>query len=178
MSTATINGIPRIDLATRPLWKRNLSWWMGGKAFTTAAGAKIWRALVAPIEAPLMTATRGRVRVSFSAPIVVLTTTGARSGERRDSPLTYFTDGDDVILIASNYGRPRHPAWYHNLVANPECELHIGDRGGPFVAQEVTGPDRDRLLGLAADRLNPAFALYPERAGDRTIPVMRLTPSR
>lgn len=177
MSGDTIGGIPRVDLETRPLWKRNLTWWLGGKVFTTTTGSAIWRAVVAPVEAPLMKATRGRVRVSFSAPIVVLTSVGARSGERRHIPLTYFTDGDDVVLIASNYGGTSHPAWYHNLRADPMCELHIGERGGRFTAREADGADRDRLYALAFDRLNPAFALHEKRSGARTIPVMRLTPA-
>ena len=176
MSGDTINGIPRVDLEDRPLWKRNLSWYLGAKALTTTTGQSIWRRVVAPIEAPLMKATRGRIRISFSAPMVVLTSIGARSGERRDIPLTYFTDGDAVILIASNYGGPRHPAWFHNLVANPECELHIGDRGGRFVAAEVDGPERERLYTLAADRFNRVFGSYETRSGSRRIPVMRLTP--
>ena len=107
--------------------------------------------------------------------MVVLTTVGARSGQRRDIPLAYFTDGDGVVLIASNYGGARHPAWYHNLVAHPECELHIGQRGGAFVAREVDGPDRDRLYTLAAERLAKVFSLHEKRSGARTIPVMRLT---
>jgi deazaflavin-dependent oxidoreductase (nitroreductase family) len=177
MSADTINGIPRVELEKRPLWKRNASWWFGGKAFTTNIGSTIWRTVVAPVEAPLMRATRGRVRISFSAPVVVLTSIGARSGERRDIPLTYFTDGGDVILIASNYGQVRHPAWYHNLRANPQCELHIGERGGRFTARHTTGADRDRLYALATDRLNPAFSLHEKRSGAREIPVMRLTPA-
>lgn len=177
MSGGTIGGIPRVDLETRPLWKRNLSWWLGGKVFTTGTGSAIWRAVVAPVEAPLMKVTRGRVRISFSAPIVVLTSVGARSGERRDIPLAYFTDGEDVVLIASNYGGTRHPAWYHNLRADPSCELHIGERGGRFTAHEVVGADRDRLYALAIDRLNPVFALHEKRSGARTIPVMRLRPA-
>lgn len=177
MATDTVNGIRRVDLRKRPVWKRNLNWWLGGKLFTTPTGAAIWRRAVAPIEAPLIKATRGRIRISFTAPVVVLTTIGARSGERRDSPLTYFTDGDAVVLIASNYGGTRHPAWYHNLRANPQCELHIGERGGRFVAHEVTGADRDKLYALAIDRLNPVFALYETRSGGRAIPVLRLTPA-
>ena len=53
--------------------------------------------------------------------MVVLTSVGACSGERREVPLAYFTDGDDEVLIASNYGGKTHPAWYHNLRAQPEC---------------------------------------------------------
>jgi deazaflavin-dependent oxidoreductase (nitroreductase family) len=110
--------------------------------------------------------------------MVVLTSVGARSGERREVPLAYFTDGDDVILIASNYGTSKHPAWYHNLRAHPECQLSIGPRGGSFLAKEALGADRDRLYELAVDRLNHVFALHDKRSGDaRTIPVMRLTPA-
>ena len=124
-----------------------------------------------------MKMTRGRVRISFSAPVVVLKSIGARTGECREIPLTYFTDGDGVIVIASNYGGTRHPAWYHNLLADPRCELHIGQRGGRFLAREVGGADRDRLYAMAADRLNPVFYRHEERSGSRMIPVMRLTPA-
>ncbi len=177
-TTETINGIPRRDLARRPLWKRQLAWWMGARWISTVKGLELWRKYGAPVEAPLMKATGGRVRLSVGIPIVVLHTVGARSGQPRETPLAYFTDGDDVILIASNYGTAKHPAWYHNLIAHPECELRIGPRGGRFVAREVTGPDRDRLYALAVDRLIPVFALHEQRSGTRSIPVMRLTPAR
>jgi deazaflavin-dependent oxidoreductase (nitroreductase family) len=176
MYSDTINGIPRVDLQARPLWKRNLSWAMGGPLFASKKGLALWARVAAPLEAPLMNATGGRVRLAFSIPIVVLTSVGARSGQRRDNPLAYFTDGDDVVLIASNSGGARHPAWYHNLLAHPECELHIGQKGGSFMAREVEGPERDRLYVLAVERLAKVFALHEKRCGSRTIPVMRLTP--
>ena len=175
LTAQTINGIPRRDLTHRPLWKRKLAWWMGARWISTVNGLELWRKYGAPVEAPLMKATGGRIRLSVGIPIVVLVTTGARSGQRRESPLAYFTDGDDVILIASNYGTAKHPGWYHNLIAHPECELRIGPRGGRFVARQVTGPDRDRLYALAADRLIPVFPLHEQRCGTRSIPVMRLT---
>jgi deazaflavin-dependent oxidoreductase (nitroreductase family) len=177
MSTDTINGIPRADLEARPRWKRNLSWFLGGQLWATKTGLAIWSKTAARIEAPLIKATRGRVRLNIAVPIVVLSSTGARSGQRRDIPLAYFTDGDDVILIASNYGRERHPAWYHNLRAHPECALHIGDKGGRFIATETEGADRARLYGLAAERLNRVWEVEDKRSGARTIPVMRLTPT-
>ena len=78
-----------------------------------------------------------------TAPLI---STGAKSGLRREHQLTYFHDGPDPILIASNYGGPKHPQWYHNLKANPQCEF--GDE--PFIATEVTDPDEHaRLYGLA-----------------------------
>ena len=178
MSGDSVNGIPRVDLQARPLWKRNLNWWMGGQLASTKTGLAIWRKVAAPLEAPIMRATRGRVRLNLAVPIVVLSSIGARSGKRREIPLAYFTDADDVILIAPNYGGARHPAWYHNLLAHPQCELQIGQRGGRFVAHEVEGADRDRLYTLAVERLNRVFAVEEKRSGDsRTIPVMRLTPA-
>ncbi|MFZ0832785.1 MAG: nitroreductase/quinone reductase family protein [Mycobacterium sp.] len=175
-----INGIRRADLQSLGPWRRRIYWWMGGPIFASKTGLAVWRKIAAPLEAPLINASGGRLKLNVAVPMVVLTSLGAKSGERREVPLAYFTDGDDVILIASNYGSTRHPAWYHNLRANPKCELHIGPRGGAFVAREVTdNADRDRLYGLAVDRLARVFALHDKRSGDaRTIPVMRLTPAR
>ena len=64
--------------------------------------------------------------------------TGAKSGLPRETPLVYVPDGDSVILVASNAGSTKHPAWYANLRKNPECELIIYKRSGPYVAREVT----------------------------------------
>lgn len=154
-------------------------WWLGGPVAASKAGLAVWRRIAAPLEAPLIKASGGRLKLNVAVPMVVLTSVGARSGERREVPLAYFTDRGDVILIASNYGSTRHPAWYHNLRAHPQCELHIGPRGGSFTANEVLDKtDRDRLYGLAVDRLAGVFSLHDKRSGDaRTIPVMRLTPA-
>jgi deazaflavin-dependent oxidoreductase (nitroreductase family) len=137
----------------------------------------IHRAIAAPLDAPIMKATGGRLSFQVGAvPVVVLASTGARSGKRRETPLLYFTDGDDVILTASNYGGTRHPGWYHNLVAHPECELRIGRRGGSFLAHEIEGAERDRLFALAGD-LYLGYANYAQRVeGIRTIRALRLTP--
>ena len=167
-----------MDLASRGPWRRRFWWLVGGGPLTTSrTSLELWRKLAAPVEAPLIKATRGRLKLNPAVPMVVLTSLGARSGEPREVPLAYFTDGDDVILIASNYGGTRHPAWYHNLRAHPECELHIGPRGGRFVTRETDGDDRDRLYRLAAERLAHVFALHEKRSGDRAIPVMRLAPA-
>jgi deazaflavin-dependent oxidoreductase (nitroreductase family) len=174
---STIIGIPRVDPRVRPKWKRALAWWTGGVLIATKPGAAIWRTIAAPLDAPIMNATDGRAKLT-GIPVVVLTSTGARSGKLRDTPLTYVTDGDDVILVASNFGGEKHPGWYHNLRANPECELRIGSRGGRFAAREVFGPERDRLFALA-DALYAGFGKYAKRTqGIRTIRVLRLTPTR
>jgi deazaflavin-dependent oxidoreductase (nitroreductase family) len=169
----TINGIPRVDpRADRSSWKRGLA-----RITATKAGAAVHRTIAAPLDAAVMKITGGRLNSSAGAmPMVVLTSTGARSGQRRESPLGYFTDGDDVIVIASNYGGARHPGWYHNLIAHPECELHIGSRGGPFTAHQTDGDDRERLFELAVG-FYPGYAKYAERTTDiRTIRILRLSP--
>ncbi|HET6999238.1 MAG TPA: nitroreductase/quinone reductase family protein [Solirubrobacterales bacterium] len=128
------------------------------------------------VDPPLMRLTRGRLRVGFIAPTVVLTHTGARSGKRRNTPLLYFTDGDEVVLVASKGGAASHPAWYHNVKANPEVEACSDGRPQPYLAREAAGEERERLWKLATT-LYDGYDLYQEKAREhRTIPVVVLTP--
>ena len=127
------------------------------------------------IDPYLMRATGGRVKSTISAPTVLLTHRGARSGRKRTTPLAYFTDGDDVILIASRGGNRNHPAWYHNLTANPEVELWTKGGGGRYRAEEAEGNERQRLWDLATG-FYQGFASYQERAGERRIPVIVCAP--
>ena len=127
------------------------------------------------IDPYLMRATGGRVKSTISAPTVLLTHTGAKSGRKRTTPLAYFTEGDDVVLIASRGGHQNHPAWYHNITANPEVELWARGVGGPYRAREAKGEERQRLWDLATG-FYPGFARYQERAGERTIPVIVCSP--
>lgn len=105
-----------------------------------------------------------------TAPLV---TVGARTGEPREVQLTYFHDGPDPILIASNGGGPRHPQWYHNLLACPECEF--GDRH--YVATEVTDPDEYDRLYVLAEKVFAGYRDYRTKTAalGRRIPVFRLT---
>jgi deazaflavin-dependent oxidoreductase (nitroreductase family) len=127
------------------------------------------------IDPYLMRASGGRLKTTVIAPTVLLTHTGAKSGKKRTTPLAYFTDGDGVILIASRGGHRQHPAWYHNVVANPEVELWSKGGGGRYRAAEAKGNERQRLWALATG-FYPGFARYQERAGDRQIPVVVCTP--
>jgi F420H(2)-dependent quinone reductase len=127
------------------------------------------------IDPYLMRASGGRLKTTVIAPTVLLTHTGAKSGKKRTTPLAYFTDGDTVILIASRGGHRDHPAWYHNVVANPEVELWAKGGGGRYRAAEAQGKERQRLWALATG-FYPGFARYQERAGDRQIPVVVCTP--
>ncbi|MGI9613509.1 MAG: nitroreductase family deazaflavin-dependent oxidoreductase [Acidimicrobiales bacterium] len=107
-------------------------------------------------------------------PMVLLTTTGAKSGKPRTSPLTYTSDGDRIVLIASRAGDHRHPDWYHNLVANPDVAIEIGDERFDGVAVVAEEPERSRLLDARIEVM-PRFGGYVE-ATDRTIPVVVVDP--
>jgi deazaflavin-dependent oxidoreductase (nitroreductase family) len=129
------------------------------------------------VDPHLMRASRGLLKLPSGTPTVLLTHTGAKSGKERRTPLVYFTDGPNVVLIASQTGRPKHPAWFHNLMANPEVELWAGGRGGTYRAREAEGEERDRLWKLAT-RLYPGYDDYQRKAdgADRRIPVMVCEP--
>lgn len=103
-------------------------------------------------------------------PMVLLTTTGARSGQPRTSPLTYTTDGDALVLVASRAGDDRHPDWFHNLVANPEVVIELGTERFEATARVAEGPERTRLLDARIAEM-PRFGEYTELT-ERTIPVV------
>jgi deazaflavin-dependent oxidoreductase (nitroreductase family) len=110
----------------------------------------------------------------FNVPSATLKSTGAKTGQVRETQIAYFHDGPDVIVIASNYGGDKHPQWYYNLGAHPDCEL--GDEA--FRAAEVTDPDEyARLYGLAEGYYG-GFTDYRAKTTKtgRKIPVFRLTP--
>jgi len=109
------------------------------------------------------------------APILLLTTTGRKSGQPREAPLMYFEDGDDLYLIASNGGRPHHPAWYLNLRDNPKVEVQIGATRRSMVARTASDDERDRLWPRAAAAYN-GYDKYVKKT-DRHIPVVILANS-
>jgi deazaflavin-dependent oxidoreductase (nitroreductase family) len=140
----------------------------------TAAGGWYLKKIAPRLDPPLLRLTGGRVSSVYPKPVMLLTTTGAKSGKPRSLPLLYVTDGDRIILIASNYGGTSHPAWYRNLVAHPEVEVLAGSRSGRYAASEITEPDeRERAWELALSQY-AGYADYEVRAGDRAIPLIRL----
>ncbi|MFI6869436.1 nitroreductase family deazaflavin-dependent oxidoreductase [Nocardia sp. NPDC050406] len=102
--------------------------------------------------------------------MVLITTTGAKSGRRVTNPLVYVPDGDRIILIASNGGADKHPAWYHNLRANPELQVELGTETYIAKAEFLTGPEADSLYQRMVDRM-PQFADYRAKT-TRQIPVI------
>ncbi len=108
-------------------------------------------------------------------PVVWITTIGAKSGRPRTVPVLAVFDEDKVILIASNWGTPRHPAWYYNLRANPQATLTINDRTAVYTAREATQADRNKYWAQAVE-LYPGWQAYQQRAKNRQFPIIVLSP--
>ncbi|MEU6672117.1 nitroreductase/quinone reductase family protein [Streptomyces sp. NPDC046727] len=123
-------------------------------------------------------ANGGRVGGMFEgARLLLLTTTGARTGRRRTTPVAYARDGDRLLVFGTNAGGPAHPAWYHNAVAHPAVTVEIGTDDGrvdrfPATAEPLRGAERDTRFRAQCER-DPAFAAY-EAATTRVIPVVAL----
>ncbi len=105
--------------------------------------------------------------------LLLLTTTGAKSGQRRTNPLAYLPDGDRLLIFASKAGMPTNPDWYHNLVAHPDVTVEVGAETYEATATVLMGEERDRLYAKQA-QASPAFAEYQANT-TRVIPVIALT---
>jgi deazaflavin-dependent oxidoreductase (nitroreductase family) len=109
-------------------------------------------------------------------PIVMLTTTGARTGQRRTLPLVALPDGERMVIIASNYGQRRNPSWYHNLRANPRATITFDGTTREVIARELEGEERDREYARGIS-IYPGWTQYRRRTEDhRRIPVIELRP--
>ena len=115
----------------------------------------------------------GKVGGPFEgAPLLLLTSTGAKSGQQRTTPVMYLPDGESMVIFASKAGAPTHPAWYHNLTANPTATVEVGTDTVPVTARVAEGGERERLYERQAG-LFPQFADYQSKT-TRRIPVVVL----
>jgi deazaflavin-dependent oxidoreductase (nitroreductase family) len=108
-------------------------------------------------------------------PLLLLYSTGAKSGQRRRSILTYSTDGGDYFVAGSNSGKETNPSWFANVRANPNVTIEIAAKELPATATVLTGAERDAAWDRHVAQL-PRFADYPKQITGRTIPMVRLTP--
>ena len=129
------------------------------------------------VDPYLLRWTGGRVSIFGIYPHVELTVPGRKSGIPRTVPLLYFTEGREVVLIASSFGRDEHPAWYRNVMAHPDVTLTARGRQHAYTAREVEGDERDRLYAKAV-QLYPGYGDYAEQTAaiGRQIPVLALRP--
>jgi deazaflavin-dependent oxidoreductase (nitroreductase family) len=107
--------------------------------------------------------------------MLLLDHVGAKSGSRRTSPLLYFRDGDDLVIVASKGGFSAHPAWFHNLMANPETTVQVRSQRRAVRARVATPEERERLWPEAVRRWR-GYADYQAHCGDREIPLVILEP--
>jgi F420H(2)-dependent quinone reductase len=134
--------------------------------------------LVLGLHGKVYAATSGRIgHRLLGVPCLLLHTVGAKTGAARTHTLTYALDGDDHIVVASIGGGPKNPAWYHNLRAHPDTQIHVGPRLAEVTATPVvTGdPDYPRLWKLVNDKNHGRYDAYQRRT-TRPIPLVRLTP--
>lgn len=120
-------------------------------------------------------ANEGKVGGQFvNTPLLLLHTTGAKSGLPRINPLAYVNDGDRYVIVASKGGAPTNPDWYYNIVANPKVDLEVGTEKFSARATIAKEPERTHLFEMMVAK-NPGFAEY-QRKTTRVIPVIVLTP--
>ena len=127
-------------------------------------------------HAAIYRATNGRIGHRFpgSPPVLLVDHVGAKSGTKRTSPLVYARDGDNVILVASKGGYPKHPAWFHNLMANPDTQIQVGSSRRKVHARVADAEERKRLWPKVVE----VYAGYDDyqRRTEREIPLVILEP--
>ena len=122
-------------------------------------------------------ANEGKVGGPFAGlPLVLLHTTGAKSGRERVNPLAYQRDGDRIMVFASKGGAPTNPDWYYNVIANPDVTVEVGTDTIPARATVLTGSERDRVWQQQVKNA-PQFGDYEKTTGGRVIPVVMLEPT-
>jgi deazaflavin-dependent oxidoreductase (nitroreductase family) len=129
-------------------------------------------------HAAVYRATNGMIGHRFpgSPPVLLVDHVGARSGTRRTSPLVYARDGENVILVASKGGYPKNPAWFHNLMANPDTTIQIGSHRSAVHARVADPEERKRLWPKVVE-VYGGYEDYRKRT-DREIPLVILEPRR
>jgi deazaflavin-dependent oxidoreductase (nitroreductase family) len=145
---------------------------------SSGPGSWIFARVSHRLDKPVYRASGGRrtaAAMLAGLPIVLLTTTGAKSGKRRMVPLVGLPTDDGLAIIASNYGQEHHPAWYHNLRKDPNAEVGMEGRVWKVRAVEAEGERRERIWREAL-KIYPGYATYEKRADHRRIHVFVLEP--
>ena len=114
----------------------------------------------------------GKNVAMFGDGLILVTPTGAKSGQERTTPLAHTRDGDKYVIVASKAGSPENPAWYYNLLANPVVTVEVGSETFDARVTEAKGPKRDELFAAHAARF-PGFHEYQQKT-TRIIPVLEL----
>lgn len=144
----------------------------------TRLGASLFSLVAHRVDNPILRLTNGKQSAtSFLSglPVFNLTTIGAKSRKKRTLSLTGLSDGEKVVLIGSNFGGTQHPSWFHNLRANPEATVTVGDRAQTFISHQAKGEEREKYWRMAVEFFH-GYADYANMTAGRIIPIMVLTP--
>lgn len=154
-------------------WQRRLQRWAGPTGISLGLAP-----LLHAVDRLLLDLTGDRICLTTLAtgiPVLLIRTRGARSGRPRTRPLTALADGERLALIASNFGRRRHPGWFHNLRATPRAGVRRDGRWRSYSARPAEPSERPRFW-QAAVTVYPGYADYARRAAPRQIPILILEP--
>ena len=165
-----MSGFPDVRWGSSSSWLRGPAIAFG----STRPGSWLVRTLT-PLDRRLLVRTRGRRTLlgPIGLPTLLLTTTGAKSGLPRTTPLLCARDGDSLVVVGSNFGQDRHPAWTSNLLASPACTVTIGGVDVPARAELLAGAEAEAAYALMAAQAR-TYDVYRSRT-DRAIRVFRLT---
>jgi deazaflavin-dependent oxidoreductase (nitroreductase family) len=141
----------------------------------TRPGGWLFVNVLPAIDRPLIKLSRGRLSTGMGQTYVLLHVRGARSGVERTTPLLGTKAGDAVLLVASKAGAPEHPAWFHNVRANPDVAVSIDGERRAMRARVAEGEEREHLWAVVCDHYS-GYAAYQTRTGGRVIPVVVLEP--
>lgn len=161
--------------------RSDVRWWQQviQRVAATRVGSWIFSHTLHHIDRVLMGVSGGRASVPkllAGLPVIRLTTTGAKTGKERTVPVLGLRDGEKWVVVASNWGDDRHPAWYHNLQADPAVKVTDDDRTDDYVARDATEDEWETYWNRATD-LYVGFEPYRRRAEDRRIPIVVLEPA-
>ena len=143
---------------------------------STAPSAWLLSKTLRHLDRSVLMLTRGRhtaTSLFAGLPVILLTTTGAKSGQLRTTPLICGVDGERLVLFATNFGGAKNPAWYYNLRANPQVTVTYRGHLALYYAREATTGERNRYWPMA-DAIYAGYAAYRARASHRDIPVVVL----
>ncbi len=155
--------------ATAPLWRKPID------AFAASRlGATLFRPTLHLIDRPLMRLSGGRVSMSYGLPTLLLTTTGAKTGKRRSTPLLYIEQGEDLAIIGTRFGSTKHPAWYHNLTAKPEATVLLKGEEFRVRCRPATAEERP-IIWERATKMYAGYDKYLTRVGGREVPILVLS---
>lgn len=146
----------------------------GTAASSSKIGGIVYHVLCRRIDTVLIPLSKGRLSMGPPGQTVLMTTTGAKTGQPRKASLAFIWQGDDMVIVASKGGALHHPGWYHNLKADPRVVVQTRTGIEERVAREAVDEERDKLFEVMATTFSN-FAAYQARATNRKIPVMVLS---